>query len=182
MTWLKHTTERSLIYFYSGYNTNHALEVLPQFFPTPSQATVRFLVRFSSFSSLSPIPSYQPHHKRLTPNQFLFFGANDLNLGPSTNQHVPLDTFTSNLQTIISHPLIQAHKPKIILVTPAPVDEATCRDTNKEWGNNDEPRRVKDTKRYRDAVMKIGEEGGYGVADIWSKFMSACGLVVDFLS
>ncbi|KAF7863038.1 hypothetical protein EAF04_007121 [Stromatinia cepivora] len=134
---------------FSAYNTNHALEVLPQFLPTPSQAKIRFLL--------------------------IFFGANDLNRGPSTNQYVPLPQFILNMKTIISHPLIQAHAPRIILVTPAPVDEATCRVTNGEWGNSDEPRRVKDTREYRDAVRRIGEEEGLGVVDLWSAFMGACG-------
>ncbi|KAG4025361.1 hypothetical protein MFRU_060g00370 [Monilinia fructicola] len=134
---------------FAGYNTNHALEVLPQFFPTPEQARVRFLL--------------------------IFLGANDLSRGPFMNQYVPLHQFTENLKKIISHPLVKAHNPSIILVTPAPVDEATCKDTNVEWGVSDEPRRVKDTRDYRNAVKKIGEDEKLAVVDIWSKFMSSCG-------
>ncbi|ESZ95795.1 hypothetical protein SBOR_3812 [Sclerotinia borealis F-4128] len=122
---------------FSGYNTNHALEVLPQIFPIPEQAKICFLL--------------------------IFFGANDLNRGPSTNQHVPLPQFVEYLKKII-YP---------------PVDESTCRDTNAGWGNLDEPRWVKDTREYRDALIKIGEEGGLRVVDIWSAFMNACGWKED---
>ncbi|TGO87154.1 hypothetical protein BPOR_0246g00030 [Botrytis porri] len=133
---------------FSGYTTNHALEILPKFFPSPSQAKVRFLL--------------------------IFFGANDLNRGRSTKQHVPLPQFVINLKAIISHPLIRAHSPKIILVTPGPVDEATSRIMNIDWANSDEPRRVSWTMEYRDAVKRVGEEEGLGVVDIWSAFMGAC--------
>ncbi|RAL64153.1 hypothetical protein DID88_002046 [Monilinia fructigena] len=119
------------------------------FFPTPEQARVRLLL--------------------------IFFGANDLSRGSFMNQYVPLDQYTENLKKIISHPLVKAHNPRVILVTPAPVDEATCKDTNIEWGVSDEPRRVKDTRDYRDAVKKIGEDENLAVVDVWSKFMSACG-------
>lgn len=111
-------------------------------------------------------------------DQLIFFGANDLNRGPSTKQYVPLPQFVINLKAIISHPLIQAHSPKIILVTPGPVDEATSRIMNVEWANSDEPRRVSWTREYRDAVKKVGEEEGLGVVDIWSAFMGACGYVM----
>ncbi|CCD55259.1 putative gdsl lipase acylhydrolase family protein [Botrytis cinerea BcDW1] len=134
---------------FSGYTTNHALEILPEFFPSPSQAKVRLLL--------------------------IFFGANDLNRGLSTKEHVPLPQFISNLKTIIYHPLIQAHSPKIILVTPGPVDEATSRIMNIDWANSDEPRRVSWTREYRDAVKRVGEEEGLGVVDIWSAIMGACG-------
>ncbi|EDO03908.1 hypothetical protein SS1G_06389 [Sclerotinia sclerotiorum 1980 UF-70] len=134
---------------FSAYNTNHALEVLPQFLPTPSQAKIRFLL--------------------------IFFGANDLNRGPSANQYVPLPQFIQNIRKLISHPLIQAHGPRIILVTPAPVDEATCRVTNGEWGYSDDPRRVRDTREYRDEVVRIGEEHELGIVDLWTAFMGACG-------
>ncbi|PQE09327.1 GDSL Lipase Acylhydrolase family protein [Rutstroemia sp. NJR-2017a BVV2] len=133
----------------SGYNTNHGLEVLPQWFPTPEQASVRILL--------------------------IFFGANDCNRGPSTKQYVPLEQFRTNLVNIITYPLVKAHNPRIILVTPAPVDEATCRETNAEWGNSDDPRRVKDTLAYRDMVLQVGSELGHPVVDLWSAMMKVCG-------
>lgn len=58
---------------------------------------------------------------------------------------------------------------------PAPVDEAICRETNKGWGNDDEPRRVKDTRTYRDVVRNVEKEIGCVVVDVWRGFMDACG-------
>ncbi|TGO49928.1 hypothetical protein BOTNAR_0412g00050 [Botryotinia narcissicola] len=109
-----------------------------------------------SHSHLQSKMSYPEQKAKV--NQLIFFGANDLNRGPSTKQHVPLPQFVINLKAIISHPLIQAHSPKIILVTPGPVDEATSRIMNIEWANSDEPRRVSWTREYRDLVKKVGEE------------------------
>jgi hypothetical protein len=71
--------------------------------------------------------------------------------------------------------MVKAHDPRIILVTPAPVDEVTCRATNAEWGNSDEPRRVTDTLTYRDMVLQVGRELGHPVVDLWSAMMKVCG-------
>ncbi|KAK1910870.1 hypothetical protein P3342_008750 [Pyrenophora teres f. teres] len=78
---------------FSGYNTRQALQILPAIVPPPDQARIRFMA--------------------------VFFGANDASLPDAPNkQHIPLDEFKANLRAIVSHPQIQAHDPRIILVSP----------------------------------------------------------------
>jgi lysophospholipase L1-like esterase len=52
----------------------------------------------------------------------VLLGANDAAIEES-EQHVPLADFRSNLEKIITHERIVAHKPTILLVTPPPVDQ-----------------------------------------------------------
>jgi lysophospholipase L1-like esterase len=54
----------------------------------------------------------------------VLFGANDACLPiPTNKQGVPLGRYKANLRSIITHPNITAHKPKILLVTPPPLDQ-----------------------------------------------------------
>lgn len=55
----------------------------------------------------------------------MLLGANDAVLPmEGTWQHVPIDDYEKNIEAIITHPHIEAHKPKkILLVTPPPLDE-----------------------------------------------------------
>lgn len=60
---------------FSGYNTRHALDILPRIFGEPSQEGVLFCT--------------------------VFFGANDAAL-PGERQHVPLDEYGENLGKIVT--------------------------------------------------------------------------------
>ncbi|ERT03380.1 GDSL Lipase/Acylhydrolase family protein [Sporothrix schenckii 1099-18] len=82
-----------------GYNSSQALRVLPSIFQqtSPSTPDLSYLV--------------------------VLLGANDAALPRDVdNQHVPLEQYKANLRRIVTHPNIQAHAPKIILVTPPPLN------------------------------------------------------------
>jgi len=81
---------------FSGYTSPLALQTLPRFFPTPSQAHVRVMT--------------------------VFFGANDACL-PGSVQHVPLEKYVACLKGIVEHEVVRQHGTQVILIVPAPVDE-----------------------------------------------------------
>lgn len=80
---------------FSGYNTEHAVPLLPLLYPRPS-----------------------PRVALLT----VFFGANDACL-PGNAQHVPLATYKAHLRTIATYPPAHLHGTKLIFLTPPPFDE-----------------------------------------------------------
>lgn len=136
----------------SGYNTKMALHTLPQILPTPEQTKIRFLT--------------------------IFFGANDARFPdtPQAEQHVPIDQYRENLKKMIQHPLVQAHNPKIILVTPPPVDEALCEKLELEvWGIDVVRRTAEVVSQYAQVVRDVGSEMDVAVLDIWSAFMEKVG-------
>ncbi len=104
----------------------------------------------------------------------MLFGANDACVPESpTNQHVPLQTFKTNLKTIITHPLVAAHHPKIILLTTPPIDEITQEEKD---ATNNYPlcRRASTTAKYAEAVREIGANvgGDLVVFDLWTVVMN----------
>lgn len=108
--------------------------------------------------------------------QLILLGANDAALPtPQSFQHVPLDRFQENLRTIINHPLIAAHDPKIILVAPPPVDATRCFEADRiNKGILEVRREALATSEYCKAVCKVGAEelGDRGVVvDLWQAFM-----------
>jgi isoamyl acetate esterase len=136
----------------SGYNTKMALHTLAQVLPTPEQANIRFLT--------------------------IFFGANDARFPntPQAEQHVPLDQYRRNLRKLVQHPLVQAHKPKIILITPPPVDEALCEKLELEiWGIDVVRRTAEVVSQYAQVVRDVGKELDIAVLDVWSAFMEKTG-------
>lgn len=136
----------------SGYNTKMGLHILPQVLPTPEQTKIRFLA--------------------------IFFGANDARFPntPQAEQHVPIEQYRENLKKMIQHPLVQAHSPRIILITPPPLDEALCEKLELEiWGIDVVRRRAKVTSQYAQAVRDVGKEMDVAVLDVWSAFMHKVG-------
>lgn len=114
---------------FAGYNTDQARRVLPNFMPTPEQATVRLIA--------------------------IFFGANDSCLPhyPS-HQHVPLDKYKENLKTIISHATVTAHQDvKILLIVPPPIDERMLKDNGFADG-----REAPVTAKYAQAAREVAGE------------------------
>ena len=135
----------------SGYNTRMALAGLPDMIPPPSRGRIRILV--------------------------VFFGANDARLPdacPGTRQHVPLDEYRANLVKIVTDARIAAHDPKIVLMTPPPVDETAWERFCEEW-NFPQVRRAAVTRQYAEAVREVAAEIGVGVVDLWSIFMERAG-------
>ncbi|RDI84349.1 hypothetical protein Vi05172_g5750 [Venturia inaequalis] len=136
----------------SGYNTNMGLHILPRVLPTPEQTKIRFLA--------------------------IFFGANDARFPntPQAEQHVPIEQYKENLRRMIQHPLVQAHKPRIILITPPPVDEALCEKLELEiWGIDVVRRTAEVTSQYAQVVRDVGKEMDVAVLDVWSAFMHEVG-------
>jgi lysophospholipase L1-like esterase len=139
---------------FSGYNTRQALAVLPSVIPKPEDARIRFLV--------------------------VFFGANDAcNPRKIDDQHVPLDEYTRNLETIITHPLIKAHDPRILLVAPPPIDEHLQWVTDKEKGHPSVTRIAATTKSYADGAIELGKKLNVPVVNLWEAFMSKAGFSLD---
>ena len=108
--------------------------------------------------------------------QTVFFGANDACLpGSHTDQHVPLEFFKQNLIDILKHSSVIAQKPRLILVTPPPVNEYQLEEWGLREGITKPVRTAEYTKRYADATREIGDELGVTVLDIWSIFMKMTG-------
>ncbi|OIW34095.1 GDSL Lipase/Acylhydrolase family protein [Coniochaeta ligniaria NRRL 30616] len=136
----------------SGYNTSQALKALPQIFTPPKEGgpKIEYLL--------------------------VLFGANDACVPlPTNNQHVPLDKFKQNLTRIITHPSIAAHKPKILLVTPPPLDEIHITKLDLAWGHAAATRRAKISASYSEAVRQVAAEhaGSTTVTliDLWKGLM-----------
>ena len=135
--------------------------------PKSEQAHLRFMV--SSRSRLF-------YFRNSSCRQAVFFGANDACLpGSSTDQHVPLELFKQNLIDIIRHSSVIVHRPRIILITPPPVNEFALEESDLLKGLTDPRRTAEHTKRYADATREVGIELDVVVLDIWSIFMAMTG-------
>ncbi|KXT07060.1 hypothetical protein AC579_5872 [Pseudocercospora musae] len=140
----------------SGYNTRQGLQVLPHALPSRECAQVRFMT--------------------------FFFGANDARL-PDTpggpQQHIPLDEFASNTKAMVNHPDVRGHEGiRRILITPPPVDERKCLASDK-FNDPNYPdvirRKASVTKKYAEAVKRVGQETQVHVVDLWSALISRAG-------
>ena len=108
--------------------------------------------------------------------QTVFFGANDACLpGSATGQHVPLDQYKKNLKDILHHSSVVAQNPRLILLTPPPVNEYQLEEADLVKGNKDPLRSAEHTKEYADACRQVGAEAGVVVLDVWSIFMAKAG-------
>ncbi|KAH6850192.1 SGNH hydrolase-type esterase domain-containing protein [Chaetomium sp. MPI-CAGE-AT-0009] len=117
---------------FSGYNTSNALSILPQILapPTPGGPALKYL--------------------------FILFGANDACVELPTNfQRVPLDKYKANLARIINHPTITAHKPKIFLITPPPLDQIRVTVLDRANGHPAAARQTKVSAAYSEAVRQV---------------------------
>ncbi|KAK1660048.1 SGNH hydrolase-type esterase domain-containing protein [Colletotrichum godetiae] len=120
---------------FSGYNTTDALGVLPDLFPPPSATT--------------PKIDYI----------LVLLGANDACLPiPTNSQQVPLEQYKQNLRDILTHPTIRAHNPKILLVSPPPLDEIRMLERDLEKGHGQASRSAAVSKTYSDAALSIAAE------------------------
>ncbi|KAJ5626918.1 GDSL Lipase/Acylhydrolase family protein [Penicillium herquei] len=135
---------------FGGYNTNHALNVLPRFFPSPEVATVRFMT--------------------------IFFGAND-SCVPGQSQHIPIPEFKENLKALAKHPDVLAHGPdlRIIFITPPPINEYQLEGFDNGKNYSHPSRTAALAKAYSEAVKEVGTELGLPTADIWTSFMTSVG-------
>lgn len=149
-----------------GYTTAHAIDVLPKFFPAPEVASVRLMVTYG----------YSPGCLEFLANciQTIFFGANDACvLGHP--QHVPIEKYKENLKFLIQHPAVRAQNPRIVLITPPPINEYQLEDFDISKNNPHPTRTAALAKAYGEALKEVGASLNVAVADIWTSFMSSVG-------
>jgi isoamyl acetate esterase len=89
---------------------------------------------------------------------------------PAYEPHVTPDQYRHNLISIITHPIVQAQRPRILLITPPPVDEYALADSG--MGGS---RTAERTRLYADITVGVGEELGVAVLDIWTYLMEKSG-------
>jgi isoamyl acetate esterase len=82
--------------------------------------------------------------------------------------------FRQNLYKIVQDHKVIEHSPRIILITPPPIDERTQRalDDSKGYPLR---RSAKNTKAYADAVRDVANELSLPFVDMWSKCMELAG-------
>ncbi|KAK1691201.1 GDSL-like Lipase/Acylhydrolase [Colletotrichum godetiae] len=134
---------------FSGWNSANALKYLPEMFPPPSPSG--------------------PQLKYL----LVLLGANDA-IQPmhTTTQHVPLEDYKQNLVKIVTHPNITAHNPKILLVTPPPIDEIRITKLDLAWGHSKPIRTAKISAGYTQAARDVAAEvPGVVSIDLWQALM-----------
>ncbi|KAL8400324.1 hypothetical protein RB594_000634 [Gaeumannomyces avenae] len=134
---------------FSGYNTSQALKILPQLFPAP-----------------------QPSGPKLE-YLIVLLGANDAAVTvPVDCQHVDMDKYRANLKTIITHPNITAHKPKILLVTPPPLDEIRVTELDLANGHPHVLRHAKISAAYSQTAREVAAEvPGTVAVDLYQEIM-----------
>lgn len=106
----------------------------------------------------------------------VFFGANDACLpGSETGQHVPLDSYKQNLRGILQHRSVTTQRPRLILVTPPPIDEYSLEASDTAKGRLGVGRKAEYTMLYAEACKEVGQDLGLVVLDLWAIFMEAAG-------
>ncbi|KAG7133622.1 GDSL esterase/lipase like protein [Verticillium longisporum] len=132
---------------FSGYNTANVVQHLDTLFQPPSDTTpkIEYLL--------------------------VLLGANDA-VRPMHTQHVAQDKYRANLAKIITHPAIAAHKPKILLVTPPPVDEIRIEVLDKEKGWPETTRYSAISAQYSQLARDVAaEHEGVVLIDLWKALM-----------
>jgi hypothetical protein len=110
----------------------------------------------------------------------VFFGANDASLPDAPNkQHIALAEYKANIEKIVTHPLIVAHDPRIILVAPPPINEHLWWPRDQSNGYPSVTRTASATKDYADAACEIGAKLNLPVVNLWQAFMEKANFKVD---
>lgn len=92
---------------------------------------------------------------------------------PTNFQHVPIDKYKANLVRILTHPNIVAHKPKIFLVTPPPLDEIRVTALDLASGHPSAMRHTKNSAAYSAVVREVAAEQGVTLIDLCKAIMDA---------
>ncbi|XXH05096.1 snoRNA-binding rRNA-processing protein utp10 [Hypoxylon texense] len=120
---------------FSGYNTANTLKLLPQMFlpPSPSNPRIEYLL--------------------------VLLGANDACIDiPTNNQRVPMEKYKENLIKIIAHDHIKAHKPKVLLITPPPLDEIRIEVLDLAKGHPQATRQAENSAKYCETAREVARE------------------------
>jgi len=83
--------------------------------------------------------------------------------------------YCQNLTAILEHPTLEAQRPRVILITPPPVDEYLLEESDRGKGIQEIRRTAEHTKLYADACRETGEEHNVVVLDLWSIVMGEAG-------
>ncbi|KAH7162453.1 SGNH hydrolase-type esterase domain-containing protein [Dactylonectria estremocensis] len=134
----------------SGWNSSHALQYIPDIFPERN-------------GDLGPKMDYL----------VILLGANDAVIElPTTSQHVPIHQYKENLTKIINHPRITAHKPKILLVAPPPLDQIKVTVRNVAEGHSQATRTSAISASYSEVAREVAKENpGVVLIDLWKAIM-----------
>ncbi|KAG8531525.1 uncharacterized protein KY384_003154 [Bacidia gigantensis] len=107
---------------------------------------------------------------------YVFFGANDAVLPDSpTGQHVPLHEYYQNLELILHDPAVTTHHPRLILITPPPINEYQLQFVDFDKGYGGLTRKAEITCQYANACRELGERLKVPVLDLWSAMMATTG-------
>lgn len=99
----------------------------------------------------------------------MFFGANDACLPESpSGQHVPIESYAQYLEEILKHPTVTIHRPRLILITPPPVNEY-------QLNFPEATRTAEVTYSYAIRCREVGEKLGVPVLDLWSAIAAKAG-------
>jgi len=71
--------------------------------------------------------------------------------------------------------MVKAQRPRIILITPPPVDEYRLEECDREKGVHEIRQAAAHTKLYADTCREVGQEHAIVVLDLWSIFMRKAG-------
>jgi lysophospholipase L1-like esterase len=180
---------------YSGYNTKHAIELIPQLFSHPSTTT-------TSISSTTSLPLFCT----------VWFGANDASI-LGERQHIPLQEYENNLTTIItsirhqfeltlggtstgttthdgedddgitdniasSSSSLSLALPPIIVLTPPPIDEGRWKDALGLFDYYD--RTNANTREYGLVAIGVAEKLGCPYLDTWELLNGGSNTVQDY--
>jgi hypothetical protein len=93
---------------------------------------------------------------------------------------VPPEQFRQNLLKILTHPLIQAHAPRILLITTPAVDEYQLADEDRPDGSRGKDRSAQNAQLYasvgRDVATQLRARGhDIAVCDLWTAMMEEAG-------
>jgi lysophospholipase L1-like esterase len=86
-----------------------------------------------------------------------------------------MDQYKENLKTIIQHPATRAQNPRLILISPPPVNEYQMERFDAEKGCPFPSRTASNTKSYAVAACEVGASLNVPVVDLWSAFMKTTG-------
>lgn len=134
---------------FSGWTTANVVKYLPQLFAPPSETTPKIdylLVLLGANDAVRPLPAF--------------------------DQHVPKAQYRANLTTIITHPVVRAHNPKILLVTPPPVDEIHLETMDREKGWPELTRHAALSAEYSQIARDVAAaHPGVVLVDLWQAVM-----------
>ncbi|KAK2604009.1 hypothetical protein QQS21_003845 [Conoideocrella luteorostrata] len=137
---------------FNGYNTRQALKILPHVVPDPRIQRVRLMI--------------------------ILFGANDAGHGVPYKEpglHVPLDEYRDNLSKIITHPSLKPHQPRLILITPPPLEERLMAQRVIDSGLEPMVWTNAQTKTYADAVLDVAKDLDIPSLDLFTILLKKAG-------